>query len=92
MAYVWFNLVLEAIGKKLNYDSISNLYGNSFAKDAAKIIQAANPLVKGNVSKGGTIADLVGTVKIIDASQTPEAAKKAVEASLGDVSWAEGLF
>lgn len=92
MAYVWFNLVLEAIGKKLNYDSISNLYGNSFAKDASKIIQAANPLVKGSVAKGGTVVDLVGTVKVIDASQAPDAAKKAVEDSLGDISWAEGLF
>lgn len=92
MAYIWFNLVLEAIGKKLNYDSISNLYGNSFAKDAAKLIQSANPLVKNGGVKSGGITELMGKVKIIDASQSSEAAKKAVEEKLGDISWAEGLF
>ena len=29
MAYVWFNLVLEALGKRLNYESISNLDDNT---------------------------------------------------------------
>lgn len=92
MAYIWFNLVLEALGKRLNYESVSNLYGNSFAKDAGKHIQAANPLVKGAASAGGGITDLLGKVKIIDASAAPEVAKQAVEEKLGDISWAQGLF
>lgn len=98
MTYIWFNLVLEALGKKLNYDSISNLYGNGFAKDAAKYIQQANPLVKAGSVRGGSIADLVGNIKIIKAPEGPpsestkEATIKAVEAQLGDLSWAKGLF
>ena len=92
MAYIWFNLVLEALGKRLNYESVSNLYGNSFAKDAGKHIQAANPLTKYNAAKGGGITELLGSVKIIDASQAPDAARMAVEDKLGDISWAEGLF
>lgn len=92
MAYVWFNLVLEALGKKQNYDSISNLYGNSFAKDAAKVIQSANPLTKNGGARSGGITELMGKVKIIDASASKDALKKSVEDKLGDISWAEGLF
>lgn len=94
MAYVWFNLVLEALGKRLNYESISNLYGNSFAKDAGKHIQAANPLVKNAGQGSGGIADLLGKVKVIEmsGSTNDDVARKAVEAELGDISWAEGLM
>lgn len=92
MAYVWFNLVLEALGKRLNYESVSNLYGNSFAKDAGKLIQGANPLTKNGGSSGGSIMDLMGTVKVIDMSASKEATVKAAEEKLGDLSWAEGLF
>ena len=94
MAYVWFNLVLEALGKRLNYESVSNLYGNSFAKDAGKHIQAANPLLKNGGRTDAGIMGLMGQIKIIKASDstTADAARKAVEAELGDVSWAEGLF
>lgn len=94
MAYVWFNQVLEALGKRLNYESISNLYGNSFAKDAGKHIQAANPLTKNGGASNAGIMSLMGQIKVIktsDAKDSP-AAVKAVEAELGDVSWAEGLF
>lgn len=94
MAYVWFNLVLEALGKRLNYESISNLYGNAFAKDAAKLVQGANPLIKNGGKSNAGIMGLMGQIKIIKANdtQSPDAARKAVEAELGDVSWAEGLF
>lgn len=94
MAYIWFNLVLEALGKRLNYESISNLYGNSFAKDAAKHIQSANPLTKNAGRGAGSIVDLMGKVKVIEISGNKDSttAKKAVEAELGDVSWADGLF
>lgn len=94
MAYVWFNLVLEALGKRLNYESISNLYGNSFAKDAGKHIQAANPLTKNGGSNNSGIMGLMGQIKIIKqpTNNSPDAARKAVEAELGDVSWADGLF
>lgn len=90
MAYVWFNSILDALGKRLNYESISNLYGNSFAKDSAKLIQAANPLIK-HSGKGQTgIMGLMGKIKVIEGSK--EAKKASAEKKLGDLSWAEGLF
>ena len=94
MAYIWFNAVLSALGKRLNYESISNLYGNSFAKDASKHIAAANPLVKNGGAANAGIMGLMGQIKIIKQSEnsTVDAARKAVEAELGDTSWAEGLF
>lgn len=94
MAYIWFNLVLEALGKRLNYESVSNLYGNSFAKDAGKHINAANPLVKNGGQSNAGIMGLMGQIKIIkqNTSVDSNAARKAVEAELGDTSWAEGLF
>ena len=92
MAYIWFNLVLEALGKRLNYESISNLYGNSFAKDSAKIIQAANPLLKNGGKQGGGIMSLTGKIKIVKSNHDEEAGRKAVENMLGDLSWAGDLF
>jgi hypothetical protein len=35
---------------------------------------------------------LMGQIKIIKPADNAEAARKAVEAELGDTSWAEGLF
>lgn len=94
MSYIWFNMVLEALGKRLNYESISNLYGNSFAKDASKHIQAANPLLKNGGASSAGIMGLMGQIKIIKQNGTGgmDAARRAVEAELGDTSWAEGLF
>lgn len=90
MTYIWFQSVLEALGKRLNYESISNLYGNSFAKDSAKIIQSANPLLKqgaGNGNSAQAIMALPGAMSIIEGpldKQKEQAAK-----SMGDISWFE---
>lgn len=46
MSIVFFNSVLTTLGKRVNYDAVVNYAGNSFAKDAWKTIQEANPLVK----------------------------------------------
>lgn len=84
MSYVWFNRVLQALGKRLNYESISNLYGNSFAKQSAKIIQGANPLHKFNPNNSGAgIMALAGSIKIIDANSSA-----STQSVLGDTSWA----
>jgi len=93
MAYIWFNAVLEALGKRLNYESISNLYGNSFAKDSSKIIQAANPLIKNGGKTNTGVMGLMGQIKIIK-SDDKASAKKAAEKQLGggSLDWAEGLF
>jgi hypothetical protein len=91
MAYTWFNLVLEALGKRINYESISNIYGNSFAKDSAKVVQAANPLIKNGGRGNASIMDLAGKIKVVDTGDK-QAGIKAAEKNLGDLSWAEGLF
>lgn len=61
MSLIWFNKVLESLGKRLNFESISCLYGNSFAKDAAEVIQGANPLQK-TKPKGHIASFLAGAV------------------------------
>ncbi len=93
MSYVWFQSVLAALGKRINFDSISCLYGNSFAKDAAKIIQAANPLVKNGGQVNTGVMGLMGQIKIIKSSDK-EVTKKAAQKQLGggSLDWAEGLF
>ena len=90
MSYVWFNSVLEALGKRINYESISNIYGNSFAKDSAKIVQSANPLLKNGGKPATGVMGLMGQIKIIDNKNT-NVAKEALKSQLGDISWAEGL-
>ena len=91
MAYIWFNSVLEALGKRINYESISNIYGNSFAKDSAKVVQAANPLLKHGVTTGNKgVMGLMGQIKVVEA-KSKETAKQALNKQLGDISWAEGL-
>jgi len=93
MTYIWFNLVLEALGKRINFESISNLYGNSFAKDASKVIQGANPLFKAGGSSGSGVMGLMGKIQIIDATKSSkEAQQRAEKKILGDTSWAEGLM
>lgn len=97
MSYVWFNQVLEALGKRINFESISSLYGNSFVQKAQEIIQAANPLVKNGGNHGGSIADLTGQIKIIkkkaeDGAKTGVELRKAAESALGDLGWAKDFF
>ena len=75
----------------LIFESISNLYGNSFAKDAGKIIPAANPLLKNGGKTNTGIMGLTGQIKVIE-SNGKEAQIKSAEKQLGDLSWAEGLF
>lgn len=70
MAMIWFNAVLESLGKKLNFESISSLYGNSLAKDAANIIQSANPLVKNKPI--GHIASFLGAMAVPAPKKTNE--------------------
>ena len=90
MAYIWFNSVLEALGKRINYESISNIYGNSFAKDSAKIVQAANPLIKNGGKVNTGVMGLMGQIKVIN-GKTEDMTKQALQKELGDISWAEGL-
>ena len=91
MSYVWFNSVLEFLGKRIQFESISNLYGNAFAKDAAKAIQSANPLVKnGHVGGNGaqTLLTMGGKMTIIDSADRTAQLKQASK-TMGDMSWIE---
>ena len=86
MTYIWFQSVLEALGKKLNYESISNIYGNSFAKDAAKLVQAANPLIKENKTGNSaqTFMQMPGQLTII---KNDNKDNKQMKDFLGDMDW-----
>ncbi len=91
MSYIWFQAVLAALGKRLNFESISNLYGNAFAKDAGKVVPAANPLVKNGGKVNTGVMGLMGKIKIID-SKSEDTKKAALKKQLGDISWADGIF
>ena len=91
MSYIWFQSVLAALGKRLNFESISNLYGNAFAKDAGKVVPAANPLVKNGGKVNTGVMGLMGKIKIID-SKSEDTKKAALKKQLGDISWADGIF
>lgn len=86
MSYVWFNNVLHALGRRLNYESISNLYGNSFAKDSAKYVNQAYPLTAEGKSSGGNITQLFSKIKVVE-SKDKSAAIKTAEKTVGDLSW-----
>lgn len=90
MTYIWFQSVLEALGKRINFESISNIYGNSFAKDSAKIVQSSNPLLKNGGKTNTGVMGLMGQIKVIE-SKDKNMAQQALTKQLGDISWAEGL-
>lgn len=93
MSYVWFNEVLAALGKRLQFESLSSLYGNSFFKDANKIITQANPLYV-KQSHGPNISQIRGDTAIIDLSKATqkqggqEIVKRTINKQVGNVSWA----
>lgn len=91
MSYVWFQLVLEALGKKLNYESISNIYGNSFAKDSAKVVQRAYPLSKFNQA-ASNVSSMIGMTQFKTIEAKGKDSKEALGKALGgdkDISWFE---
>jgi len=91
MSYVWFQSVLAALGKRINFESLSNLYGNAFAKDAGKLVPAANPLLKNGGKVNTGVMGLMGNIKIIEA-KSKETKEAALKKQLGDISWADGIF
>lgn len=92
MAYIWFELILQALGKRLDFESVINLLGNSFAKDAAKAVAAANPLKKGEQHSGGAgaaFAQMAGNIKIIDGKK--DDVFGGSDSPLGSISWIKDL-
>lgn len=95
MSYNFFRDVLHALGKRLNFESVSNMYGRTvFDKKGGEsinsIIAKANPLYKAD-TKGSALSmlSLPGAMAVIEKSvNQKEAAKKA----LGDMSWFEDML
>lgn len=52
MSLLFFEDVLEELGKKLNYDAVVNYAGNSFCEKSWSMIQEAHPF--GGEKKTGT--------------------------------------
>lgn len=95
MSMDFFSQVLQALGKKLNYESISNLYGNSFAvKDAQKYIYEAYPLTKkAKIDKGTmSVFDNAKVIKLNN-NNNAKALTKTLETGAGDdFSYLEDMF
>ena len=92
MSYIWFVLVLQALGKRLDYESIVNLLGNSFAKDAAKAVAAANPLKASNRGTGGSgamFAQMAGNIQVLDNKKGDVFGGS--DSPLGDISWIKNV-
>lgn len=46
-----YNECLKFLQIKVNFESISNLYGNPYATDSSKIVNSANPFNTNNTSR-----------------------------------------
>lgn len=92
MTYIFFQDVLAALGKRLNYESLSNMYGRTvFDKKGGeainRIIQQANPLTKVNTTNSAaTFLSMPGTMTIIESGKNQ---KEQATKALGDMSWFE---
>lgn len=79
MSIPFFKSIMKMLGKRVRYDSISNLYGNAFAKDADKVVQESMPLKgekKANASFGW------------GASPSETVKHQASAKDLANISWA----
>lgn len=92
MSYVFFQDVLAALGKKVNFESISNMYGKTvFDKRGGeainKMIQQANPFVKASTTNSAaTFLSMPGSITVIESG---EKQKEQATKALGDMSWFE---
>ena len=92
MSYLFFEDVLAALGKKINFESISNLYGRTvFDKKGGdainKMIYEANPLTrKSTTNSAATLLSLPGSMAIIESGDKQ---KEQGTKALGDMSWFE---
>lgn len=92
MSYLFFQDVLEALGKRLNFESLSNMYGKTvFDKKGGdainKIVAQANPLTKqSTTNSASTFLSMPSSMTVIESgnNQKQEATK-----ALGDMSWFE---
>lgn len=90
MSYIFFQDVLSALGKRIQFESISNLYGRTVfdkkgGESISKAIEKANPLTKENThNSAAAFLSMPGTLTTISLSQ-----KDAAKKTMGDISWFE---
>lgn len=90
MSYVFFQDVLSALGKRIQFESISNLYGRTVfdkkgGEGISRAIEKANPLTKENThNSAAAFLSMPGTLTTISLSQ-----KDAAKKTMGDISWFE---
>lgn len=66
MSLLFFESVLEELGKKLNYDAVSNYAGNSFCNKSWEMIQKAHPMNGGSDKSGmSSVASFFENANII---------------------------
>lgn len=64
MSINFFHDVLSALGKKINYESMSHLYGNSFAKKVDKYLSKLYPLKSSHKDNVSGFAQMINSSKI----------------------------
>lgn len=65
MSLIFFESVLEELGKKLNYDAIVNYAGNSFCEKSWDMIQEAYPMGGGKKSGLSSVAAFFENVTVV---------------------------
>ena len=68
MSWIFFEDILEQLGRKLNYDAIVNYAGNSFVEKSWDMIMDSNPMNMDSNGRGSkqqqTIADFLGGARV----------------------------
>ena len=68
MSWVFFEDILEELGRKLNYDAVVNYAGNSFCEKSWDMIMDSNPMMlneKGKSRRGDqTLANFLGGARM----------------------------
>lgn len=94
MSYVFFQAVLEQLGKKCHYESISNMYGRTaFDKKSGeainKMIAQADPFTKvSTTNSAATLLSMPGAMTVIESGSKEDQMKQA-QKTMGDTSWFE---
>ena len=94
MTYVFFQSVLDALGKKLNYETVINMLGRTVLDKKAgeninRMVDQANPLTKPSTSNSASVLMAMPSSMTVIKSGSKEQQMKKVQDQLGDTSWFE---
>lgn len=68
MSYIFFESILEELGRKLNYDAVVNYAGNSFCEKSWDMIMDSNPMTMNENGKSrksqSTLANFLGNARV----------------------------